>query len=80
MAHPNSHDLLETVLQLLTTHGTSSLAKGLRLLLHEARPRLPPPASRLEVPDGGIDTAKPTREFLEANIIECGGKRNRRKE
>jgi hypothetical protein len=76
MAHPNSHDLLETVLQLLTTHGTSSLAEGLRLLLHEA----PPPASRLEVPEGGIDTAKPTREFLEANVIECGGKRNRRKE
>lgn len=76
MAHPNSHDLLETVLQLLTTHGTSSLAEGLRLLLDEA----PPPAARLEVPEGGIDTAKPTREFLEANVIECGGKRNRRKE
>jgi hypothetical protein len=32
------------------------------------------------VPEGGIDTAKPTREFLEANVIECGGERNRRKE
>jgi hypothetical protein len=76
MAHPNSHDLLKTVLQLLTTHRTSSLAEGLRLLLDEA----PPPASRPEVPEDGIDTAKPTREFLEANVIECGGERNRRKE
>jgi putative transposase len=36
MTHPNNPDLLNTVLQLLTTHGTSSLAEGLRLLLNEA--------------------------------------------
>jgi len=36
MTHPNNPDLLNTVLQLLTTQGTSSLAEGLRLLLNEA--------------------------------------------
>jgi len=36
MTHHNSPDLLHTVLQLLTTQGTSSLAEGLRLLLDEA--------------------------------------------
>jgi len=36
MTHPTSPDLLQTVLQLLTTQGTSSLAEGFRLLLNEA--------------------------------------------
>ena len=36
MTHPNNPDLLNPVLQLLTTQGTSSLAEGLRLLLNEA--------------------------------------------
>jgi transposase-like protein len=36
MTHPNNPDLLNTVLQLLTTQGTSSLAEGIRLLLNEA--------------------------------------------
>ena len=36
MTHPTSPDLLHTVLQLLTTQGTSSLAEGFRLLLNEA--------------------------------------------
>jgi len=36
MTHPNPPDLLQTVLQLLTTQGTSSLAEGFRLLLNEA--------------------------------------------
>ena len=36
MTHHNHPDLLNTVLQLLTTQGTSSLAEGLRLLLDEA--------------------------------------------
>ena len=36
MTHPNNPDLLNTVLQLLTTQGTPSLAEGLRLLLNEA--------------------------------------------
>ena len=36
MTHPNNPDLLNTVLQLLTTQGTPGLAEGLRLLLNEA--------------------------------------------
>jgi transposase-like protein len=36
MTHLPNPDLLTTVLQLLTTQGTSSLAEGLRLLLNEA--------------------------------------------
>jgi transposase-like protein len=36
MTHHDNSDLLHTVLQLLTTQGTSSLAEGLRLLLDEA--------------------------------------------
>jgi len=28
----------------------------------------------------GIETAKPTREFLEANVVEYGGEQNRKKE
>jgi putative transposase len=36
MNHPASPELLHTVLQLLTTQGSSSLAEGLRLLLNEA--------------------------------------------
>ena len=36
MSHPAQTDLLHTVLQLLTTQGSSSLAEGLRLLLNEA--------------------------------------------
>jgi putative transposase len=36
MTHQPDPDLLHTVLQLLTTQGTSSLAEGLRLLLNEA--------------------------------------------
>ena len=36
MTHPAESDLLNTVLQLLTTQGSSSLAEGLRLLLNEA--------------------------------------------
>jgi len=36
MTHHNDPDLLNTVLQLLTTQGTSSLAEGLRLLFDEA--------------------------------------------
>ncbi len=36
MSHPAQRDLLHTVLQLLATQGTSSLAEGWRLLLNEA--------------------------------------------
>ena len=36
MTHPSEPDLLHTVLQLLTTQGSSSLAEGFRLLLNEA--------------------------------------------
>lgn len=36
MTHHNDPDLLNTVLQLLTTQGSSSLAEGFRLLLNEA--------------------------------------------
>jgi putative transposase len=36
MTHPAQPDLLHTVLQLLTTQGSSSLAEGFRLLLNEA--------------------------------------------
>ena len=36
MTHPAEPDLLHTVLQLLTTQGSSSLAEGFRLLLNEA--------------------------------------------
>jgi transposase-like protein len=36
MTHPTEPDLLHTVLQLLTTQGSSSLAEGFRLLLNEA--------------------------------------------
>src|SRR5690606_36202972 len=36
MTHPNNPDLLNTVLQVLTTQGTPGLAEGLRLLLNEA--------------------------------------------
>lgn len=36
MTHPVQPDLLNTVLQLLTTEGSSSLAEGFRLLLNEA--------------------------------------------
>lgn len=36
MTHPNNLGRLNTVLQLLTNHGTSSLAEGLCLLLNEA--------------------------------------------
>lgn len=36
MTHPSQADLLHTVLQLLTTQGSSSLAEGFRLLLNEA--------------------------------------------
>ena len=36
MTHPTEPDLLNTVLQLLTTQGSSSLAEGFRLLLNEA--------------------------------------------
>jgi len=36
MTHPAQSDLLQTVLQLLTTQGSPSLAEGLRLLLDEA--------------------------------------------
>jgi putative transposase len=36
MTHQPNPDLLNTVLQLLTTQGTSALAEGLRLLLNEA--------------------------------------------
>jgi transposase-like protein len=36
MTHPNDPDLLNTVLQLLTTQGSTSLAECFRLLLNEA--------------------------------------------
>lgn len=36
MTHPSQPDLLHTVLQLLTTQGSTSLAEGFRLLLNEA--------------------------------------------
>ena len=36
MTHPAQPDLLHTVLQLLTTQGSTSLAEGFRLLLNEA--------------------------------------------
>src|ERR1700712_5216023 len=36
MTHPAQPDLLHTVLQLLTTDASSSLAEGFRLLLNEA--------------------------------------------
>ncbi len=36
MSHPAQPDLLHTVLQLLTTQGSSCLAEGFRLLLNEA--------------------------------------------
>lgn len=36
MTHPTRPNLLDTVLQLLTTQGASSLAEGFRLLLNEA--------------------------------------------
>ena len=36
MNHPVQPELLHTVLQLLTSQGSSSLAEGLRLLLNEA--------------------------------------------
>jgi putative transposase len=36
MTHQHDPDLLNTVLQLLTTQGSSSIAEGLRLLLNEA--------------------------------------------
>lgn len=37
-------------------------------------------SARLEVPENGIETPKPTREFLEANVVEYGGEQNRKKE
>lgn len=36
MTHPPDSDLYQTVLQLLTEHGSASLAEGFRLLLNEA--------------------------------------------
>lgn len=35
-------------------------------------------SARLEVPENGIETSKPTREFLEANALEFGGEQNRK--
>jgi len=35
-------------------------------------------SARLEVPANGIETAKPSREFLEANALEHGGEQNRK--
>jgi hypothetical protein len=37
-------------------------------------------SARLDVPENGIETAKPTRDFLEANILEFGGEQNRKKD
>lgn len=37
-------------------------------------------SAHLEVPENGIETEKPTREFLEENILEFGGEQNRKKE
>jgi transposase-like protein len=36
MAHQNKSELLNTILQLITEHGTDSLAEGIRLLVNEA--------------------------------------------
>lgn len=36
MAHQNKSELLNTVLQLITEHGTNGLAEGIRLLVNEA--------------------------------------------
>jgi hypothetical protein len=36
-------------------------------------------SARLEIPENGIEVAKPPREFLEANVIECGGEQGRKK-
>lgn len=36
-------------------------------------------SARLEIPENGIEVAKPTREFLEANALEYGGEQGRKK-
>jgi hypothetical protein len=36
-------------------------------------------SARLEVPEKGIEVPKPTRDFLEANVIEYGGEQGRKK-
>ena len=36
-------------------------------------------SANLEIPEGGIETARPTREALEANVLEYGGDQGRNK-